>query len=73
MIIMLVLYITDSRNRFNYNDETDQDHSVLTWWMRNLTPGTTYYISPYFRGTQHHQFIFMLDIVVLLMDGLLLL
>lgn len=41
---------TDQRNRFNYNDETDQDHTVLTWWMRNLTPGTTYYISPYFRG-----------------------
>ena len=41
---------TDQRNRFNFNDETDQDHTVLTWWMRNLTPGTTYYISPYFRG-----------------------
>jgi len=41
---------TDQRNRFNFNDETDQDFTVLTWWMRNLTPGTTYYISPYFRG-----------------------
>ncbi len=44
-------YIADTRNRFNYNDETDQDFTVLTWWMRNLTPGNTYYISPYFRGS----------------------
>ena len=52
------VYITDSRNRFNYNDETDQDHSVLTWWMRNLTPGTTYYISPYFRGQSASVYIY---------------
>ena len=65
-------YIADSRNRFNYNDETDQDHTVMTWWMRNLTPGTTYYISPYFKGSASSVYI-MQDIVVLLMDGLLLL
>tara|TARA_Y100000592_G_scaffold100830_1_gene183146 strand:+ start:14037 stop:15611 length:1575 start_codon:yes stop_codon:yes gene_type:complete len=41
---------TDQRNRFNYNDESDQDFTVNTWWMRNLTPGTTYYISPYFKS-----------------------
>jgi hypothetical protein len=41
----------DTRNRFNYNDETDQDFTVNTWWMRNLTPGNTYYVSPYFRGS----------------------
>ena len=52
------VYITDSRNRFNYNDETDQDHTVLTWWMRNLTPGTTYYISPYFRGSASTVYIY---------------
>jgi hypothetical protein len=51
-------YIDDSRNRFNYNDETDQDHSVLTWWMRNLTPGTTYYISPYFKGSASSVYIY---------------
>jgi hypothetical protein len=51
-------YIADSRNRFNYNDETDQDHTVLTWWMRNLTPGTTYYISPYFRGSASSVYIY---------------
>jgi hypothetical protein len=52
------VYNTDTRNRFNYNDETDQDHSVLTWWMRNLTPGTTYYISPYFRGQSASVYIY---------------
>jgi len=51
-------YNTDTRNRFNYNDETDQDHSVLTWWMRNLTPGNTYYISPYFRGSSSSVYIY---------------
>ena len=51
-------YIDDSRNRFNYNDETDQDHTVLTWWMRNLTPGTTYYISPYFKGSTSPVYIY---------------
>ena len=45
------VYNTDCRNRFNYNDETDQDTTTMTWWMRNLTPGNTYYISPYFRGS----------------------
>ena len=51
-------YNTDTRNRFNYNDETDQDHTVLTWWMRNLTPGNTYYISPYFRGNTSTVYIY---------------
>lgn len=41
---------TDQRNRFNFNDQYDQDFTAITWWMRNLTPGTTYYISPYFRS-----------------------
>ena len=49
---------TDQRNRFNFNDETDQDFTVLTWWMRNLTPGTTYYISPYFRGSSSTVYIY---------------
>ncbi len=52
------VYNTDTRNRFNYNDETDQDHTVLTWWMRNLTPGNTYYISPYFRGSSSSVYIY---------------
>ena len=52
------VYNTDTRNRFNYNDETDQDHTVLTWWMRNLTPGNTYYISPYFRGSASTVYIY---------------
>jgi hypothetical protein len=51
-------YNTDTRNRFNYNDETDQDHTVLTWWMRNLTPGSTYYVSPYFRGSSSTVYIY---------------
>jgi len=51
-------YIADTRNRFNYNDETDQDHTVMTWWIRNLTPGSTYYISPYFRGSSSTVYIF---------------
>ena len=51
-------YNADTRNRFNYNDETDQDFTVLTWWMRNLTPGNTYYISPYFRGSSSTVYIY---------------
>lgn len=49
---------TDTRNRFNYNDESDQDFTVNTWWMRNLTPGNTYYISPYFRGSTSYVYIY---------------
>tara|TARA_R110001606_G_scaffold119810_1_gene251222 strand:- start:287 stop:1696 length:1410 start_codon:yes stop_codon:yes gene_type:complete len=51
-------YIADSRNRFNYNDESDQDHTTISWWMRNLTAGTTYYISPYFRGSSSSVYIY---------------
>ncbi len=51
-------YNTDTRNRFNFNDETDQDTTTMTWWMRNLTPGTTYYISPYFRGSSSTVYIY---------------
>jgi len=51
-------YNADTRNRFNYNDESDQDHTVMTWWMRNLTAGTTYYISPYFRGSSSTVYIY---------------
>lgn len=52
------VYNTDTRNRFNYNDETDQDTTTMTWWMRNLTPGNTYYISPYFRGSASTVYIY---------------
>jgi len=51
-------YQADTRNRFNYNDETDQDMTTMTWWMRNLTAGTTYYISPYFRGSSSPVYIY---------------
>tara|TARA_R100000541_G_scaffold25387_1_gene34955 strand:- start:266 stop:1558 length:1293 start_codon:yes stop_codon:yes gene_type:complete len=51
-------YQADTRNRFNYNDETDQDMTTMTWWMRNLTKGTTYYISPYFRGSSATVYIY---------------
>jgi hypothetical protein len=51
-------YNDDTRNRFNYNDESDQDHTIMTWWMRNLTAGTTYYISPYFRGSSSSVYIY---------------
>tara|TARA_Y100000593_G_C4230040_1_gene296506 strand:- start:332 stop:997 length:666 start_codon:yes stop_codon:yes gene_type:complete len=51
-------YQADTRNRFNYNDESDQDMTTMTWWMRNLTAGTTYYISPYFRGNSSTVYIY---------------
>lgn len=51
-------YQADTRNRFNYNDESDQDMTTMTWWMRNLTAGTTYYISPYFRGSSSTVYIY---------------
>jgi hypothetical protein len=43
-------WVANTRTRFCYNDETDQDFGVLTWFMDGLTPGNSYYISPYFRG-----------------------
>ena len=52
------VYQADTRNRFNYNDESDQDMTTMTWWMRNLTKGTTYYISPYFRGSSSTVYIY---------------
>ncbi len=51
-------YQADSRNRFNFNDESDQDFTILTWWIRNLTPGNTYYITPYFRGSSNPVYIY---------------
>jgi hypothetical protein len=44
--------------RFNYNDESDQDYSVYTWWISGLTSGTTYYISPYFRSSSNYSYIY---------------
>ena len=47
-----------TQNRFNYNDETDQDYSVFSWWIGGLTAGTTYYISPYFRTNSNTSYIY---------------
>ena len=47
-----------TQNRFNYNDETDQDYSVFSWWIGGLTAGTTYYISPYFRTSSNTSYIY---------------
>ena len=44
--------------RFNFNDETDQDYSVYSWWISGLTAGTTYYISPYFRSSSNYSYIY---------------
>jgi hypothetical protein len=44
--------------RFNYNDESDQDYSVYTWWISGLTSGTTYYISPYFKSSSNYSYIY---------------
>ena len=51
-------YQANTRNRFNYNDESDQDMTTMTWWMSGLTPGNTYYISPYFRGNSATVYIY---------------
>jgi len=50
-------WVANTRTRFCYNDETDQDFGVITWFMTGLTPGNTYYISPYFRGNASSIFI----------------
>jgi hypothetical protein len=47
-----------TQNRFNYNDETDQDYSVFSWWIDGLTPGTTYYVSPYFKSNTNTSYIY---------------
>ena len=54
-----LVYQGDTRTRFNYNDETDQDFTTLTWWMTGLTPGNTYYISPYFRGDINYVYMYV--------------
>ena len=41
---------TNTRTRFNFNDETDQDFTTITWILKGLTKGTTYYVSPYFKS-----------------------
>jgi hypothetical protein len=51
-------WITNTRTRFNYNDETDQDFTTITWMMKGLTKGNTYYISPYFRGSSSSIYIY---------------
>jgi len=43
-------FFGNTRNRFNFNDETDQDFTTITWMLKGLTKGTTYYVSPYFRS-----------------------
>lgn len=47
-----------TQNRFNYNDETDQDYSVFSWWIDGLTAGTTYYVSPYFKTSSNTSYIY---------------
>jgi hypothetical protein len=44
--------------RFNYNDESDQDYSVYSWWLSGLTAGTTYYISPYYKSSSNYSYIY---------------
>lgn len=51
-------YHTNTRTRFNYNDESDQDFTTITWIMKGLTKGNTYYISPYFRGNSSSVYIY---------------
>jgi hypothetical protein len=46
-------WIDNTRTRFCYNDESDQDFGTIHWFMTGLTAGTTYYISPYFRGNSY--------------------
>jgi len=46
-------WIDNTRTRFCYNDENDQDFGMIHWFMTGLTAGTTYYISPYFRGNSN--------------------
>lgn len=47
-----------TQTRFNYNDETDQDFTALTWWIDGLTPGNTYYVTPYFRTNSNNSYIY---------------
>jgi len=46
-------WIANTRTRFCYNDENDQDFGTIHWFMTGLTAGTTYYITPYFRGNSY--------------------
>ena len=51
-------YHAGSRTRFNYNDESDQDYTTVTWWLDGLTPSSTYYITPYFRTHANYSYIY---------------
>ena len=40
-----------TQTRFKYDNGVDQDPTTLYWYLTGLTAGTTYYISPYFKGS----------------------
>ena len=42
--------IPQTQTRFKYDNGVDQDPTTLYWYLTGLTAGTTYYVSPYFRG-----------------------
>jgi len=48
----------ETRQRFKYDNGTDQDYSTFNWVLTGLTPGTTYYISPYFSTNGGTMYIF---------------
>ena len=42
--------VPQTQTRFKYDNGVDQDPTTLYWYLTGLTAGTTYYVSPYFRG-----------------------
>lgn len=47
-----------TQTRFKYDNGIDQDPTTLYWYLTGLTAGTTYYISPYFRGSASSVFVY---------------
>ena len=43
--------VPQTQTRFKYDNGVDQDPTTLYWYLTGLTKGTTYYISPYFKGS----------------------
>jgi hypothetical protein len=47
-----------TQTRFKYDNGVDQDPTTLYWYLTGLTAGTTYYISPYFKGSSASVYVY---------------
>ena len=49
---------SQTQHRYKFDNGLDQDPTSCMWYLTGLTAGTTYYISPYFRGSSATVYIY---------------